>query len=845
MRGRLRGISGHHAERLRGPWAVAACAPGALQGPSALGGASLDWVTTNDATTAAAALREAGQWSLDSAPRRFDAEDWWFKTSFSAVPAAASEQVWLCFDGLATLAEVWLNGEPLLTSRGMFTAHELRVDALLRPENELVIRCRSLDAELGARRPRPRWRVPMAEHQQLRWFRTTLLGRTPGWSPPAAAVGPWRGVRLERRHGVMLEDVRIRADRDGHFALSAHLERLDDSAVTGVEIVLTRAGQETRGPLRLAADGGVSGELVVPAVVRWWPHTHGEPALYDARLVVRQGERETTVDLGAVGFRTVTVDTAEGDFAVRVNGEPVFCRGACWTPLDPVSFADAPAALDKAFALLVDGGMNMVRVGGTMVYESDAFLDRCDSYGVLLWQDLMFANFDYPEDAAFLEEVSTEARQQLARLQGRPCVAVLCGNSEGEQQAAMWGAERERWTPALFHEQLAVLARDACPDVLYWPSSAHGGDFPHQSSTGTSSYYGVGAYLRPPEDARRAELRFASECLAFANVPQDSSLARMPGGPGAKVHSAVWHTRAPRDLGAGWDFDDVRDHYVARLFGVDAAALRYGDHERYLELGRIATGEVMAGAFTEWRREGSSTRGALIWFLRDLWHGAGWGVVDAAGAPKPAWHALRRALAPVAIGITDEGGNGLAVQLMNDGPELLDADVELTLVRQGDVLVGAGRRRIEVGPRAARATNAAAFFDSFLDLSYAYRFGPPPHDAVVATLRDASGGVAGRAVHWIGGLPSVRALDVGLTATSLSHADGSATLTVRSRQLAAWVHPEVEGYESADDHFHLLPGEERVVTLRRVGPADSAASKPVRGHVRALNSETAAKVTVG
>ena len=140
MRGRLRGISGHHAERLRGPWAVAACAPGALQGPSVLAGASLDWVTTNDATTAAAALREAGQWSLDSAPRRFDAEDWWFKTSFSAGPAAASEQVWLCFDGLATLAEVWLNGEPLLTSRGMFTAHELRVDALLRLENELVIR---------------------------------------------------------------------------------------------------------------------------------------------------------------------------------------------------------------------------------------------------------------------------------------------------------------------------------------------------------------------------------------------------------------------------------------------------------------------------------------------------------------------------------------------------------------------------------------------------------------------------------------------------------------------------------------------------------------------------------
>ena len=103
-------------------------------------------------------------------------------------------------------------------------------------------------------------------------------------------------------------------------------------------------------------------------------------------------------------------------------------------------------------------------------------------------------------------------------------------------------------------------------------------------------------------------MRFAAECLAFANVPDDEALGPLRRRRRSPVHHPRWKARVPRDCGAGWDFDDVRDHYLRELFGVDPVALRSTDTERYLELSRAVSGEVMAEVFGEWRRAGSPER---------------------------------------------------------------------------------------------------------------------------------------------------------------------------------------------------------------------------------------------
>jgi beta-mannosidase len=860
VEGDAAGLGGQQCALSMG-WQLGRAAPGQFAGPADLG-ESMQWVDAPVLGPVADVLRQLGQWSLDGEPCRFDAQDWWYRLRFDLPQAQAWQTPTLCLGGLATLAEVWLNSQPVLRSDNMFVAHRVPLGGMLRAKgNELVMVFRSLDHALAQRRPRPRWKAPMIEQQQLRWFRTTVLGRTPGWSPPAAVVGPWRPVWLESGDVLQLDDVALQAsvtDGAGQLLLQCRFGGVGDGAVPQVQAARLRLrhGEASHvaellpAPQQDQAGGGVwQAALHIDQPELWWPHTHGKPALYEAHLEVSvPGHARPVVRrLGHVGFRRVEVEQADGGFAVRVNGVTVFCRGACWTPLDPVTLdASSPDHYMRAVAQAREAGMNMIRVGGTMSYEADAFYDECDRQGVLVWQEFMFANMDYPQDAAFVASVKLEATQQLQRWQARPCMAVLCGNSEVEQQAAMFGATRDKWSPELFHVTLAALCRQLMPDVPYWPSSAHGGAMPYQGDVGTTSYYGVGAYLRRPDDARRAQLRFATECLAFANVPEWPAIAAMPGGLSLRVHHPAWKARAPRDLGAGWDFEDVRDHYLAQLFEVDPTRLRYSDHDRYLALGRVATGEVMAAAFGEWRRQASTCRGALVWFMRDLWPGAGWGVVDSLGQPKAAYYYLKRALQPLAMTLSDEGGNGLYVHVSNDRAQALNATLEVTAWRHGEVQVAQGRQLVTVPAHAAGTWPLMNWFDWFADWSWAYRFGPAPAQLVSAVLRSDAGEVLARAHAFPAGMGLALELDLGLHAQAcvlrqLEGGEDEVRVRISTRRFAQCVHVQADGYAADDAYFHLSPGEVRDVVLRAV---KTAKPMPFSGQVLAINMVAAINIVV-
>jgi beta-mannosidase len=810
--------------------------------PTGLDAARLDWCPATTPSTAASALRAASKWTFDDRVD-FDSSDWWWRCDFSAEAGGSPSLRALRFGGLASIAEVWLNGTSILKSENMFLEYDVPVDGLLGRQNELVVCCRSVGAALKARRPRPLWRTRVVEAQQLRWLRTTLLGRIPAWTPSAAPVGPWRPVSLEDRTllSAVRADVRARIEIDCGIVDVALFIDVKGSTP---ESVTLRVGSLTA---TLAVSPGDSphqvvarGSVMVPDAARWWPHTHGSQPRYPVEATVLVDGDSVRVDLGAVAFRELEVSHESGGFGLRINRVDVFCRGACWTTMDAVSLAATPEAYRSTLEAVRAAGMNMIRICGPFFYEDDALYDACDDLGIVIWQDYAFANMDYPgDDPQFAAAVEHEARAFLDRTQTCASLVVLCGNSEVEQQAAMMGAPREVWRSPLFEKTLARISGELRPDVPYWPSTPSGGGLPFLTDTGTSHYFGVGAYMRPLDDARRAGVRFATECLAFANVPDAAVVDELMKSGGTPPQDPRWKARTPRDGAAGWDFEDVRDHYLRALFAVDPVVIRYSDAARYLALSRVVTGEVMAATFAEWRRAGSNCKGALVWFLRDLWPGAGWGLLDADGRPKAAYHYLRRTLQPTAVLLIDEGLNGLDAHVVNDGPRQLDAELRVSFFR-GEVTVANATGPVRVGARSVVKVRIAELLGHFLDLTHAYRFGPPSHDVTVATLVDRSTGtLRGEAFHFPGGMPSQQEADVGLEAVATAAEAGAWKLILRTQRLAQSVELSVIGFEPDDNYFHVAPRGTKEVALRPTG----GAVRP-KGTARPLNSHASARVEI-
>lgn len=822
-------------------------------GPSSPAGLDgLTWLPARVPGTAAGALRDA---NLE--PGDLDSQDWWFRTTFEAAPAAAGEELVLCVGGVATLADVFVNGELVLRSESMFASHTIDIGSRAAGRNELAIHVRALRPELATpRRPRPRWRTRLVPDNSLRWFRTMLLGRIPSFSRGPAAVGPWRPVWLERRRGLVVEalEVRPRLDgADGVLSVRAHLRTLGGPLPDGVDLEVDGPSGRHRVSLRIAPGDGdltADGELRIPSVERWWPHTHGAPAMHAVRLLV--GSRtDATIDAGRVGFRSLASGPAGHDIdrdglSVHVNGVPIFARGALWMPVDIVGLAPSVAELREALETVIAAGMNMLRVPGFGPYEGDAFHDLCDELGILVWQDLMFASMDYPfEDEAFARIAADEVRDVTRRIASRPSTAVLCGNSEVEQQVAMLGLDVGMARIPFFDSVVPEIAASAGLDAVYVPSSPFGGELPMRPDRGITNYYGVGGYWGPLSDARTSGVRFAAECLAFANIPDDEALAALvPEPPGeAFVHHPRWKAGVTRDAGASWDFDDMRDHYLGVVFGVDPLQLRHDDWDRYLELSRAVTGEVMASVFGEWRRSGSTCRGGLILWLRDLVAGAGFGVVDNRGRPKTPYHHLRRILAPAAIWLVDERTGGVIAHVANDAPAALPVRLRVSLYTDQEIPVGSGEERLEVPPHGSATRDVETLIGHFVDAAWAYRFGPPAQDTIVASLfRDGEQGaeLLSQAFHFPAGRPMSVEPErrLGLAAAIGPAADGTIRLTVESRRLAYGVRVHVPGFAPSDDAFSVEPGGARSIALRAIGDR----ARPSHGWLTALN--LAGQVTI-
>ncbi|MFF5156627.1 glycoside hydrolase family 2 protein [Streptomyces sp. NPDC000348] len=586
--------------------------------------------------------------------------DWTYETGLTAA-AGAHERTDLVFDGLDTVAEVLLDGRTLGRVRNMHRSYRFDVTGL---SGRLTVRFASAYAEAEAVRGAVGER-PGAYAEPYQYVRKMACSFGWDWGPTLVTAGIWRPVRLEHWSTARIARVRPLVtveDGVGQVELAVDVERSRVEAPLTVEAavggVRARARIDgTRGTVRLR----------VPDARLWWPRGYGGQPLHDLELTLLDGEEELDSWRRRIGFRTVELDTsadAHGTgFTLVVNGERLFARGVNWIPDDVFPSRITRERYRRRLEQAAGAGVDLVRVWGGGIYESEDFYDACDELGLLVWQDFPFACAAYPEEQPLRGEVEAEARENVVRLMPHPSLVLWNGNNEN-----LWGFRDWDWEPGLAGDSwgegyyLGVLPRvvaESDPTRPYTAGSPWSGSWlhhPNDPAHGTHHSWEV--WNRTDyADYRLHVPRFVAE-FGWQAPPAHATLRRaLPGEELAPDSPGMLHHQKADD-GNG-----KLERGLARHFAVPE-----GDFDRWHYLTQVNQARAIAAGIEHWRSHWPVCAGTVVWQLNDCWPVTSWAAIDGDGREKPLYHELRRLYADRLLTVRADG-EGLVVAAVNQSAE--------------------------------------------------------------------------------------------------------------------------------------------------------------------------------
>ena len=381
-------------------------------------------------------------------------------------------------------------------------------------------------------------------------------------------------------------------------------------------------------------------------------------------------------------------------FTFVVNGVPVFAKGADWIPADSFPTRLTPERYERWIRDCAAANMNMLRVWGGGYYEDEAFYDLCDRYGILVWQDFMFACAAYPLDEPdFVENVRMEAEQAIRRLRHRACLALWCGNNEIEMLWGLWKRHKSLTAACerFFDQQLLEWVAKLDPDHSYWPSSPSSGRFLHKTNNdafGDTHLWQVWHGLKPFTYFRRRFTRFASE-FGLEALPALETIIGFAGTQDIDLDSPVMKHHQRSNGG-----NDKILYYLTDRFRLPTS---FSD---LVYLTQIQQAEAIRIAVEHWRRNRPRCSGALYWQLNDCWPVTSWASVDYDGRWKALQYAARRFYAPLALSLEDDGSQ-IRVFVANDHPQPWQGTWQWSLETLLGEKVEAGSGDVTVPPTSA------------------------------------------------------------------------------------------------------------------------------------------------
>ncbi|MGD1844162.1 MAG: glycoside hydrolase family 2 protein [Salibacteraceae bacterium] len=609
-----------------------------------------------------------GEWVAQS--------DWEFRKSFALANLPQGEMVTFRFPGLDTYAEVYLNDSLLFSANNMFRAWQVTWPRnQLRAENQLRIYFHSpikkgLEAQQALGYPLPASNDAGAQKV------SSFVRKAPyqfgwDWAPRVVTCGIWKTPYIEVWDQYRFESFRIlQTDLTETKAVGQLIFTIAAKAPKTATLNGAFGDQTWQKEVQLQPglhEYALPFELVNPKW--WWPNGWGNPHLYACTARV-EAEKHVEEKRKRFGFRTVELrqskDAIGTAFEFWVNGQPLFVKGANYVPQNIFPAAEATTQSQTLLLQAHAAHFNMLRLWGGGHYESEQFYSLCDSLGLLVWQDFMFACSMYPWDESYLANVAAEAEEQVGRLVSHPCLALWCGNNEVNVAWLNWGWQKQfeysraqqkeiyKGYQALFEKCLPNAVAAMAPGTPYIhssPLSNWGKDenFNHHNM----HYWGVWHGTDNFDGMERYVPRFMSE-YGFQSFPAPSAYT-------GELEEVYLNKLDPlvqyRQKSYKTTFElerHLEQHYPNSR-----------DYATFAYLSQLNQRLAMDMAIRAQRKDRTRCSGTLYWQFNDVWAATTWSTIDEAGNWKAAHYRVIESYQPLSI-VPEKGKSDWQFHLAND-----------------------------------------------------------------------------------------------------------------------------------------------------------------------------------
>lgn len=662
---------------------------------------SAGWLVTAVPCSIYSSLIGAGeikQSDIDARPEEFfwvSEKPWIYRKIFDAPDELLGcDRVELVFDGLDTIASIWLNDKLIGKTNNMFIPFRFDATQFLKQlKNRLSVKFEP--AVEYAKRLMSRYTTFSGtdfSNPERVYIRKAQYQFGWDWCPALPGCGIWRGVRLEGIKKARIADLHIRTvdcnERFADIKIAVKLDTVTEEKFL-CKLTLSCRKQVIEHNLTFRADEDSQSTVIrIKSPLLWWPAGYGQQNLYRLVLQLLSGDEIIDQTQKETGIRTAKLNRSPDEygekFQFEINGQPVFAKGANWVPASIFAGAVGRGDYEKLLSAAAKSNINMLRVWGGGYYEAEEFYELCNQLGIMVWQDFMFACAYYPDRLWFLEEVKKEAATIIRQLRNHACLVLWCGNNEIDlmHHSGRLGKGKKFYGKAIYHRLLPQLVAELDPDTDYIPTTPLGEkeEFEtgktlttHQWSV-WSGHQPVRQYLCRPEDIPRFVTEFGLQSLPSMKTIRNFCPAeqlRIGSFPIEKHNYQI-------------DGNSRLYRYIGDLFGTAE------NLEEFIYFSQVAQARGVKAYVEHLRAHNFRNNGLLFWQFNDCCPAISWSAIDVTYEPKALYYYAKRFFCKLLIAVVPEPEKvrpglsselqSLKVIVINDSEQPITATLNCRLI---------------------------------------------------------------------------------------------------------------------------------------------------------------------